>query len=56
MHSVLEGVIKRFFKLWFEEKVDKSVDDNSNYSLKPYIIQIDQRLLTFKIPSFIPVL
>ena len=55
MHSVLEGVIKRFFKLWFEDKVDKSVDDNSNYSLKPFISQIDQRLLNLKIPSFIPV-
>jgi hypothetical protein len=24
MHSVLKGVVKRLFKLWFEQKVDKS--------------------------------
>jgi hypothetical protein len=45
IHSALESVIKRFFKLWFEDKVDKSFDDNTNYSLKPFINQIDQRLL-----------
>ena len=32
MHSVLEGVVKRFFKL-FEEKVDKSLHIEKNFSL-----------------------
>ena len=32
-----------------------SKDDDNNYSLKPFINEIDKRLLSFKIPSFIPV-
>ena len=55
MHSVLEGVVKRFFKLWFEEKVDKSLNIENNYSLKHFVEEIDTRLLNIKIPSFIPV-
>lgn len=44
MHSVLEGVIKRFFKAWFEDTVEKTIDDEYNYSLKPYITLINNRL------------
>ena len=55
MHTVLEGVIKRFFKFWFEDKVNKNLDDDHNYSLKPFINEIDKRMLNIKIPSFIPV-
>ena len=36
MHSVVEGVVKRFFKLWFEEKEDKSLHEK-NFSLKDFI-------------------
>ncbi len=55
MHSVLEGVIKRFFKAWFEDTVEKTIEDEYNYSLKPYITLISNRLLKIKPPSFIPV-
>jgi hypothetical protein len=55
MHSVLEGVIKRFFKAWFEDTVEKTIDDEYNYSLKPYITLINNRLMKIKPPSYIPV-
>jgi hypothetical protein len=52
MHSVLEGAMKRFFKVWFEEKVDKTTDDDS---LRSYITLIYNRLMKIKPPSYIPV-
>ena len=47
MHSVLEGVVKRFFRYWF--------DENGEQSLKAFTIEIDKRLLSIKPPSFIPI-
>jgi hypothetical protein len=47
MHSILEGVIKRFFRYWF--------DQNCSQSIKMYSMEIDKRLLSIKPPSFIPV-
>ena len=52
MHSILEGVVKRFFKFWFEETVSEG--DKYNFSLKQHINEIDKRLLKIRIPSFIP--
>ena len=48
MHSVLEGVLKNFFKFWFESTI------SCNYSLKKYMQEIDNRLLNIKPPKFIP--
>ena len=47
MHSVLEGVMKTFFKYWFE------ADCSNKYSLKKYMQEIDNRLLSIKPPSFV---
>ena len=47
MHSVLEGVVKRFFFIWFEDV------DNPG-SLKEYQNMINKRLFDIKPPSFIP--
>jgi hypothetical protein len=47
MHSVLEGVMKRFFRYWFDEKGDHSV--------KTFTREIDKRLLNINPPSFIPI-
>ena len=47
MHSILEGVTKRFFFVWFE-------DTDSNGSLKVYLDKINERLLNLRPPSFIP--
>ncbi len=47
MHSLLEGVIKRFFKYWF--------DQNCEQSIKIYTTEIDKRLLSIKPPSLIPI-
>lgn len=52
MHSILEGVVKLFFKFWFEETV--SDDDDYEFSLKKHIKEIDKRLSNIKVPSFIP--
>ena len=52
MHSILEGVLKRFFKFWFDETVRET--DQFNFSLKPHMNEIDKRLLNIKVPSFIP--
>ena len=60
MHSLLEGVIKGLFRLWFSpEYVYSEADDDgkkirNNFSLRNYIKQIDQRLLKIKPPSFVP--
>ena len=47
MHSVLLGVIKTFFKYWFEG------DGSQPYSLKKYMQVIDNRLLRIKPPSYV---
>ena len=47
MHSILEGVIKRFFRYWFDQPGEQSI--------KIYTIEIDKRLLSIKPPSFIPI-
>ena len=52
MHSILEGVMKRFFKFWFEETV--RIEDKYDFSLKSHSNEIDKRLLNIRIPSFIP--
>ena len=52
MHSILEGEIKRFFKLWFEDTVPK--DHKYNFSLKIHKSEIDKRLFKIRVPSFVP--
>ncbi len=47
MHSVLEGVVKRFFKYWF--------DVPWSHSLKSFTLEIDKRLMRIKPPSFVPI-
>ena len=47
MHSILEGVVKRFFRYWF--------DENGEQSLKQFTQEIDERLLSIKPPLFIPI-
>jgi hypothetical protein len=58
MHSLLEGVIKGLFRLWFGQEYVYS-DCNgkkvrNKFSLRQYINQIDERLLKMKPPSFVP--
>ena len=48
MHSILEGVVKTFFKYWFES------DIRAEYSLKKYMREIDKRILTIRPPKFVP--
>jgi hypothetical protein len=49
----MEGVVKRFFKLWFDDVVrEKHLDD---FSLRDHKTEIDKRLLNIRTPSFIPV-
>jgi hypothetical protein len=52
MHSILEGVVKRFFKFWFEETVYN--EDKFDFSLKKHINEINRRLSIIRVPSFIP--
>lgn len=47
MHSILEGVMKSFFKYWFEG------DSARRFSLRKYMQEIDNRILSIKPPSFI---
>ena len=47
MHSVLLGVVKTFFKFWFEG------DNSKEYCLNKHTSQINERLLRIKPPSFI---
>ncbi len=49
MHSVLEGVIKNFFKYWFD-----SAYSNTAFSLRKYMKEINNRLSKIKPPRFIP--
>ena len=53
MHSILEGVMKRFFKYWFEETVRDT--DKYKFSLKHHAEEINRRLLNIRVPTFIPV-
>ena len=48
MHSVLEGVLKSLFSLWFEK------DNDLKYSLKSHINKIDARLVAIRPPKFVP--
>ena len=50
LHSVLEGVMKTLFRYWFEG------DCNKNYSLKKYMKEIDNRLMSIQHPSFVSTL
>ena len=49
MHSVLEGVIKKFFNYWFGSKYS-----SEQFSLRRNMQEIDQRLVAIRPPSFIP--
>lgn len=48
MHSLLEGVVKSLFKMWFES------ERSAPYCLKSYMQEIDKRLLKIKPPRFVP--
>jgi hypothetical protein len=49
MHSILEGVMKRFFKIWFEDPLQ-----DNKCSLKSHMNLINKRLLSIRPPSYIP--
>ena len=49
MHSVLEGVVKSLFKLWFGQECHEM-----KTSLRRFMQTIDSRLLNIKPPKFIP--
>lgn len=49
MHTVLEGVIKNFFKYWFDSAFTKS-----SFSLRKYMKEIDNRISLIKPPKFVP--
>lgn len=49
MHSVLEGVVKNFFKYWFNSEFS-----SNNCSLRKFTKEIDQRVLLILPPKFIP--
>jgi hypothetical protein len=51
MHSILEGVVKRFFRSWFEEKYNNQLPDKS---LKESMYAINLRVMNIRPPSFIP--
>jgi len=48
MHSLLEGVIKNFFKYWFCGEI------GDPYSLKKYMQEIDRRISRITPPKFVP--
>ncbi len=48
MHSLLEGVVKSFFKYWFCGEIADP------YSLKKYMQEIDFRLSQISPPTFVP--
>lgn len=48
MHSLLEGVVKSFFKYWFCGEM------SDPYSLKKYMQEIDNRLSKITPPRFVP--
>ena len=49
MHSVLEGVVKSLFNLWFGQE-----NHDMRFSLRKYISLIDARLLNICPPKFVP--
>lgn len=49
MHSVLEGVVKNFFKYWFGSEFSQS-----SFSLRSYMQNIEERLVSIRPPEFIP--
>jgi hypothetical protein len=49
MHSVLEGVIKKFFEFWFDSKY--SLEE---FSLRKMQQEIEKRLMQIKPPHFVP--
>ena len=48
MHSVFLGVIKHFFRYWFDSPEDKA------YSFKSKIDYFNKKILTIKPPNYIP--
>lgn len=50
MHSILEGVVKNFFKFWFSTEYKASEE----FSLRTFILEIDRKLLLIRPPSFVP--
>ncbi len=60
MHTVLEGVVKGMFRLWFSPDFaftkpnDSEKKKRNLFSMRQYIHQIDDRLLKIKPPSFVP--
>ncbi len=49
MHSLLEGVIKNFFKYWFSSEFS-----SSTFSIRKFIREIDDRIIKIKPPKFVP--
>ena len=59
MHSIIEGLIKSLFRLWFCSDYSYLENENgkrkkSMFSMRQYIQQIDERLLNIKPPSNFP--
>ena len=48
MHTVLEGVVKSFFRYWFE------LPCSNSYSIKKFKTILNIRLLSIRPPSFVP--
>lgn len=49
MHSLLEGVIKNFFKYWFTPEFAAE-----SFCLRKYMQEIDDRLLNIRPPKYVP--
>jgi hypothetical protein len=49
MHSLLEGVVKNLLNYWFE-----TGDFLGEHSLRPYMQEIERRLLSIRPPKFVP--
>ena len=49
MHSILEGVVKNFFKFWFSTEYKVS----EYFSLRNFVSEIDRKLLLIKPPTFL---
>ncbi|CAF0902681.1 unnamed protein product [Brachionus calyciflorus] len=47
MHSLFLGVMKKFFEYWFEHP------SSNTYSLKNFLKELDDRLLSIKPPSYV---
>lgn len=46
MHSLLEGVVKRLFKLWFEENIP-------SVSIRSHMDLLNKRLMNIRPPSYV---